>query len=359
MAKKKVGFVELQWTCPNCGTINPGPVKVCSSCGSPQPEDVEFEQAVRDELITDEEKLKQARAGADIHCGFCGTRNPGGAVTCSQCGGNLAEGEKRKSGRVIGKLKTGPAGTLICPNCGHENADTDKKCSQCSSPLYAPQDDQVAKTAAPQKKRGIPLWLIVILVVAVVGCGVLALLYFRTTEVAGVVTGVQWERSVAIQEFLPVDHEDWEDQVPFGAESISCSRQKRSESQNQPSSNVDYKEVCREEQVEDTGGGFGEVVQECEYHIYEDKCSYTIEEWTDVDTATLTGEDLNPAYPQPLINADQRLGDESETYTCIFDADNETKEFNTEDLSLYLQCEEGSEWTLEVNTFGTVLSINQ
>ena len=45
MARKELGHIELQWTCPNCNGINPGPEKHCLNCGAPQPEDVEFEQA--------------------------------------------------------------------------------------------------------------------------------------------------------------------------------------------------------------------------------------------------------------------------------------------------------------------------
>ena len=126
MARKTIGHVELQWTCPNCGGINPGPVKVCQSCGAPQPEDVKFEQAVRQELITDEEKLAQAEAGADIHCPYCGARNPAGAETCSQCGGDLVEGVQRESGQVVGAFVSGPEKIIKCPRCGAENSDVAK-----------------------------------------------------------------------------------------------------------------------------------------------------------------------------------------------------------------------------------------
>ena len=89
MARKKLGHIELQWTCPNCNGINPGPEKTCGNCGAPQPEDVEFEQADRQELITDEEKITKAEAGADIHCPYCGTRNPTGTEVCNNFGGDL------------------------------------------------------------------------------------------------------------------------------------------------------------------------------------------------------------------------------------------------------------------------------
>jgi predicted nucleic acid-binding Zn ribbon protein len=109
MARKELGHIELQWTCPNCGGINPGPDKVCNTCGAPQPEDVQFEQPERQELITDKEVETKAEAGADIHCPFCGTRNPAGAKICSQCGGDLVEGRKRETGHVVGAYQTGPA----------------------------------------------------------------------------------------------------------------------------------------------------------------------------------------------------------------------------------------------------------
>ncbi len=41
---------------------------------------------------------KIASAGADIHCGFCGTRNPATATICSQCGADLKEGKARQAG---------------------------------------------------------------------------------------------------------------------------------------------------------------------------------------------------------------------------------------------------------------------
>ena len=50
MAKKTLGYEELQWTCPSCGGINPGPQNTCGSCGAPQPDDVKFEQAARGRL---------------------------------------------------------------------------------------------------------------------------------------------------------------------------------------------------------------------------------------------------------------------------------------------------------------------
>ena len=75
MARKRtLGYVQLEWTCPNCNSRNPGGVKSCQNCGAPQPENVQFERTADEKLITDEKEIKAAAAGPDIYCGFCGTR---------------------------------------------------------------------------------------------------------------------------------------------------------------------------------------------------------------------------------------------------------------------------------------------
>jgi ribosomal protein L40E len=88
MSQEVLGYVKMEWVCPKCNSRNPGPQKTCIGCGAPQPPDVQFQQAEQQQLITDQAEIAQAQAGPDIHCPFCGTRNPAGAKTCSQCGGD-------------------------------------------------------------------------------------------------------------------------------------------------------------------------------------------------------------------------------------------------------------------------------
>ncbi|HJW91926.1 MAG TPA: zinc ribbon domain-containing protein, partial [Anaerolineales bacterium] len=123
MARKKLGVIELQWTCPNCSGLNPGSSRTCSNCGASQPADVQFTQAKRQELLTPEQAAK-IEAAPDIHCPYCGTRNKASAAVCSQCGGDLVTGLKRQAGRVVGASQTGPAEQVICPTCTTPNPDT-------------------------------------------------------------------------------------------------------------------------------------------------------------------------------------------------------------------------------------------
>ena len=102
MAQKTEGFIELEWTCPSCQSNNPGPQKTCQNCGSPQPDDVTFHLPGEAKLKTDEATAEMAAAGPDIHCPYCGARNPGNAAECTQCGGDLSGGTHRQAGQVVG-----------------------------------------------------------------------------------------------------------------------------------------------------------------------------------------------------------------------------------------------------------------
>ena len=105
MAEKEVGHIELEWICPNCSNRNKGSVTTCASCGAAQPENVQFVQPLQTELIKDVQIIEKAKAGPDIHCAFCGARNPAGTKICTNCGADLVEGKRRVAGQVIGAFK--------------------------------------------------------------------------------------------------------------------------------------------------------------------------------------------------------------------------------------------------------------
>ena len=358
MARKQVGFVELQWKCPRCGSLNPGPSQVCSNCGAPQPKDVKFEQAPHQELIKDEAEIAKAAAGPDIHCPYCGTRNPAGTKVCKQCGGDLSEGALREAGQVVGAFSFSPPTMIKCPRCGMENPDTAKTCSSCGASLAqepASEPPAALPVASPKKT---PVWLIIAIAAAVVVCGgfiLLMVLSNRTTGTTGVVESVHWERAIPIEALVPEEYESWEDQIPLGAVVGACWEEIRSvESEPVPNS----VEVCGTPYTVDTGGGYGEVVQDCEYQVYDEICSYTVDEWHQVDTAVKSGTDKQPIWPEPVLEAGQRFGqNRSESYVIVFSSGDETFTYTTSDLSLFQQAELGEEWGLNVNTFGRLISV--
>ncbi len=361
MARKELGHIELQWQCPNCDGVNLGREKTCSSCGAPQPDDVEFKQLKHQELLKDEKLIVQAEAGADFHCAYCGTRNPATAEVCSQCGSDISEGTRRESGRVIGAFKTGPESEVACPSCGSMNPESARMCANCGGTMGSADDeldsaeDAIETDAAAQTRRKVPVFFIIVAVVLCIGVVAIAILSGRTTAVSGVVQDVQWERSVPIEAFGPVEHENWHDSVPSEAENISCQEEYRYTSSEPVGS---YEEVCGTPYSVDSGGGFAEVVQDCEYKISEDYCSYTVMDWSVVDTAVLTGNDFSPIWPEPGLSSEQRLGAaRNETYTISFAAGNETYSYAADDFNEYSQYQVGSTWNLNINTFGNILSV--
>lgn len=358
MAKKKLGYVELHWECPNCSTINPGGEKICKGCAAPQPADVEFFQASQQQLIEDEERLKKAKAGADIHCAYCGARNPADAKTCSQCKADLSGGTRRTGGRVVGAYQAGAAKQIACPHCGAQNLETNAYCKQCGGSLSArpePKRQQEVKPAVPARKAN-PAVFAVIGVILIGLCAAVYFLFLRTTDLTGTVAGVEWERAVVLEAVVPVEYKDWYDQIPEDSEIASCTQEERGESA-EPVEGA--REVCGTPYNVDQGSGYAEVVQDCIYIIIDDYCTYTVMEWAPVETLTLAGEDYAAAWPDPILAQDERLGEGSENYVIIFEADGETYRFNTENYDLFLEAQPGTTWTLEINSIGGVQSISQ
>ena len=363
MAKKTLGYVELEWTCPNCGTRNPGPEQSCVNCGSPQPDDVQFEQAPKEELLTDEEVKEKVEAGADIHCPYCGTRNQANSEVCTKCGGDLAEGLKRESGRVVGAYKTGPVSMVPCPRCGTENPDTAKQCTQCGSSMEKEEEpvrqSPPPKDKKPDKKRN-PLVVVAIVAILIVVCGiaaVLILLSMRTEAVTGTVQDVEWQRIVFVERLMPAEHQNWIDEIPSEADLGSCEEKIRTTSAEPKPNSV---EVCGTPYTVDKGDGYGEVVQDCEYQVYEDYCTYSIMEWQNVDEVVLTGGDYEPVWPSPALAEDERLGSrQNETYTIMYETGGEVYVYTTTDLDLFQSSQIGSEWKLNINTFGSIVSVER
>jgi ribosomal protein L40E len=352
MTKETIGYVKLEWTCPNCGSRNPGPQKTCEGCGAPQPEDVAFEQAAEEKLLTDEAEIARAKTGPDVHCAYCKARNPADAKVCTQCGANLAEGAARESGRVLGAHRDKPAPETPCPSCGALNPGTARECTQCGAPMSKPR--AVTRTRPQAKSSGCgPV------AYAVIGGVILLILAFiylstRTKDVVGRVESVLWTRSIAIEALQPVTHEAWRDEIPSGVQVGTCT-DKVHHTQDDPASNAE--KVCGTPYTVDSGSGFGEVVQDCQYQVYEDWCTYSVDEWQPVDRAVLEGDDLNPQWPGVQAGSGRREGERTEQYKCIFDADGKTYTYQTSDQAKFARCEIGSRWTLKVNKLGGINSL--
>ncbi|NMB59954.1 MAG: zinc-ribbon domain-containing protein [Chloroflexi bacterium] len=351
MARKELGYVELEWTCPNCKTRNPGLTKTCQSCGAPQPADVEFQSKADEQLLQEEAKIQQAAKGPDIHCGFCGARNAADAVICSQCGGDLKQGKARQAGKELGGFQEGTSTKTKCPHCAAENPANAQICSGCGAPLNAVEKQVQAAGKGLSKGCLVALGIAGLLVLIGV-CSLLGL-SMKKTDMTGILNGMEWKREIAIEVYGPVEKSDWRDNVPSGAIMGSCSDRVRGTSSSYVPNSV---EVCGEPYKVDKGNGVAEVVQDCEYEVHDDYCDYTINEWHGDDPLVATGSGPNAIWPPVTLSSDQREGRRSENYSLIFKANGDQYRYETQDYAYYRQAVIGSEWKLTVNGLGSVVS---
>ena len=348
--RRTIGYVQNEWICPNCDTRNKGGVKTCENCGAPQPENVQFELPSEQKLVTDAEQIKAAQEGADIHCPFCGTRNPASAKTCSQCGGDLIEGKAREAGRVM--QAPPPVSKVIkCDNCGTENPGSNAVCSNCGSPLPKVSALQAAplrpasgpRPAVPLTAPKKPNWLVIGGIIAALAlcCVALAALFLPSKSVEARVVDVHWQTSVPVQEIQAVSHSNEPGSPPSDAYDISCYD--------------DSRDVCEQRTI-DRGNGYSEVVEECHTETQQ-YCSYTVDEWTTIQTYPLEGNDLRPIYDSPNIAGDQRLGNASEDLTVVFSTPDGEETYSPNTVSEFQQYSIGSTWTLRMNAVGRVVSV--
>jgi hypothetical protein len=185
-------------------------------------------------------------------------------------------------------------------------------------------------------------------------CAAIYFLFMRTSAIVGTVTEAHYTRSFVIEAIVPVQSEDWANELPSDAYNLSC-REEVSVVQSEPPASGRYEEVCGTPYNVDTGGGFAEVVQDCEYQVYEDYCSYTLDAW--VPVATVEQEWGGLDVPLPPLKSDQRFGERSGYYQCEFDVNGAEYTYTTDLVELIGQCQLGSQWTLEINSLGAVVSI--
>jgi ribosomal protein L40E len=355
MAKKSLGYVELEWVCPTCNTRNPGSLRTCQGCGSPQPPDVAFQTPGQAVVATDAATTQKATAGPDIHCPYCDARNPVGAKVCKQCGGDLTGGEARVAGGVVGGLDTRAKPPVICQACGSENVATARTCKTCGAPLPTVVP---ASAAAPAKSTGGGCLWIALGVALLIGLGLVLLFSSgggggERTTVNATVREARWERSVEVLGLVPVSRTAWRDEVPADAVLGACVDEVR-RTVDEPVGNA--REVCGTPSMEDLGTGYAEAVQDCVYEIVEQRCDYTVNEWGVVDSLMLNGEGFAPAWPQVNAAARQRSGAQAERYQCVFAGDGTSYSYTMRDFESYQACQPGSMWTLEVDESGRVYS---
>jgi hypothetical protein len=319
-------------------------------------QDDKYELPDQQELITDQQKLEEAKKGPAVQCPYCGVLNSGGTQMCVNCGGDIQAGLAKQAGGVLGAFKDEAVPDKPCPNCGQPVKANAQRCPNCGGSLVGP----IEPPAPPEKARKTPMGLIIGLIVFGVLClvGIIALIILsnRTSDTTAVVSALHWKYAIEILELQPVSKSAWSEEVPSDARDVSC-RDEYKETSSNPAPNAT--EVCGTPYTVDTGGGAGKVVQDCVYEIYASYCDYTVEEWVVVSTALAEGTDKNPQWPVLSLSTGQQEGERNEQYQVTFTADGETYTYSPGDFSEYSQFDVGSEWILSINTFGAIKELRE
>lgn len=204
-----------------------------------------------------------------------------------------------------------------------------------------------------ENKRGCG-WLgigaVVIGLLLIIG-GILFFFTGTADSLEGTVSEARWSRTIAVEEIGPVTYEGWQTELPAGATVLAC-RQEVRETVSEPVENA--REVCGTPYVIDEGTGFGEAVQDCEYEVLADFCSYEVMEWRRVEDAIESGNGQQRQWPAVLVSETRREGARSETLQCVFRAGENTYIYGMNTEERFAGCLPGSVWELEINRAGGV-----
>ena len=335
-----LGTYQMLWDCPYCGhkKLLALTHRHCPNCGAAQgdpslryfPPD---EEAV---AVKDHEYV-----GADLVCARCKAPQSKSANNCGNCGASL-EGQKEAGMRGVQVVADGAA-------FGADSTADAKRERQAAK-------DAARAPAAPPKKKGGWLWK-----AALIGLGVVAVLWFvfRKHEAAVVITGHRWEREIKIDRKGPQPGSAWCDQVPFGAYSVTRSREQRSTKQ------VEDGEECVVKRI-DKGNGTFKKERECkpkyrDEPIYDDKCHYVVNAWAYNRSEKLAGDGTSPAPRWPDVRLSrtgdcigcEREGGRGETYQLLYRDEKNDKTGDCKvDTSRWESARDGSRWVIRVGVSG-------
>jgi hypothetical protein len=306
--EKLLGRFEMLWDCSFCGKTKLLGIthRHCPECGGAQDQTKRY-------FPTDADKVavKDDYAGHDRTCGSCNHANGAKATFCAGCGAPLDEAAavKKRADQVVQKGQQFMADDALKA----EAELTDRKTHEASG-------KPIARPVMAVKKKSW-LWLYILLSVLVL----FSLIWFmciRKKAIDVVVDGQHWTKSIAIEEYKEVEHQDWQDRLP-----TKRTRQGNCANKQRDSKKVPDGQDCHMRRV-DKGDGTFEEREECttKYRsepIYDTWCSYWVNEWTVIDTKEATADDgAEPAWPETgmkpvglVMQGSRREGARTETFT--------------------------------------------
>jgi hypothetical protein len=323
---------EGKWRCSRCSMPNLGRNLNCQTCGVKRGDDIEFFLEDDAQAVNDAELLRQANAGADWICRYCDGNNRSFAAQCSSCGSLRSAKDKQLIEETRGVYDWSEAARKAAKNAAHQRnfQETQSKKSFFSSRFL-----KFALFGAG--------CLTAVFIAIFAGLVYIASLSYPT-EVK--VTGLEWTRTVAVEEYKTVTETAWEGEVPSGArvqsseravhhtekvtdgtrtvpetyteqvadgsESYVCGRtdKKNGYFEDKYCTRTKYKSVTRTRNKTET------VYKDVP--VYRTRYNYQIEKWVTIDEKATSGTDFNPQWAVVQIDKTHREGKRTESYNLIY-----------------------------------------
>ncbi|MCK6548753.1 zinc ribbon domain-containing protein [Myxococcota bacterium] len=311
MREEDLGTYQMLWDCPSCGTEKLLGLdhRHCPNCGAAQDPKWRYFPNDQDRVAVKDHRY----TGADVVCPACESPASKSANNCASCGSPLdrAKSVMTRDAQTVG---AGQSFAADSAKQGREELKAKREAEKAKARGEVPP-------APPSKPGGKWKWILAGLALFVVMM-IVVFSWKKPVEVETI--GHEWVRTIGIEEYRSVSESAWRDQVPFGAYSVSCSREQRS------TKKVADGETCNDVR-KDQGDGTYKVVRECrtkyrDEPVYDQRCSYRVDRWVEARRAEARGAALGdtPRWPATNLRGSgqclgcEREGAKSERYTVRF-----------------------------------------
>ncbi len=235
-----VQYIELFWRCPECGEDHISALFnttgfYCPSCSFRRDDSVELYEAPDSQVITDPELIARIETGrVDWECKHCGSLNEDkgigeNALACTVCGMfQIDELQpeavvRDESGEVIrqrSKILDRFENPVVPRSLQEARAANDDR-----PPFSMPQLPNIDFDWQSLPWRPIAWGVGIATGLVAAGSGLWLLFAPRPVEVK--VTSLPWEVTVEVQQLVPVNESDWDENVPIGARAWSSETRQR------------------------------------------------------------------------------------------------------------------------------------
>ena len=320
---------EGKWRCVRCASVNLGRNVNCLTCGVKRSEDVVFFLDDDASEVSDKQFLNQAAAGADWICLYCGSNCRASENQCSGCGSLRSEQNKQLSEETRGI------------NDWSEAAQ--KAYKKQTFPPDAPKKSFFSRRLVKFGLLGAGLFGALFISLFAV------LIYISTLEYAVEVevSGLEWQRTIALEEYKTVTETAWEGEVPKearvqsseralhhtdkvadgtrtvpetyteevsdGTESYVCGRidKKNGYFEDKYCTRTKYKTVTKTRNKTET------IYKDVP--VYKTRYKYLIDKWIPAGEKTTSGNDFNPQWANVSVdNTTMREAGRTESYNILF-----------------------------------------